>query len=773
MKLMTKTKRNLVLVFMCALLVAIAICPVSAIQGKSGVIGTDAAIVSTTDYSYMEIEPQYVQVAANENLSLSADFSTGYFALKNLKNGYVWYSIPSNLEHDGYSKGEVERFSKSQLIVGYVNAVDEVDTSRVGYLDFEELIETQVTQIENGIRVVYTYEVTFAKEDGEEGSATDEVAEPTLVKVPVEFYLENDHFVARVDIKSAEYSDAVLITEYNLLPYFGAGSWMDNGYLFVPDGSGALIAFNEHKNDGYNYDELVYGDDLSVFSEEVIGLSTQSVRMPVFGIINGNDNALFGVVDDGASSASILASPSNSSKGYSTASSKINTKLVSTTTMFSKSSNLQSIFRLTDDSDDIVNFKVNYYLLNGDDADYIGMANTYRNYLIENEMLNKSEIGAPALNVDVYGAIDVKANILGFTYRKLQSLTSYDQTIKMSDALKKEGINNISLRYKGWANNGITNKGIVNDVKFINLLGGKKGYNALNEYATKNGIQLYNDVDLTTFTEGKRKYASKTSFAEVYYEYQYLRSVYAYDLNGYYKMYLNPQYLFENATSFVDSFKTINNKNLSISDLTDNVYSHLKRGEAVFRTKYVTEAKKIFEEIKKNDINLAGESSNAYAFKYLDKIYKAPIFSSGYNVFDSEIPFYEIVLHGYIPMTGEPMVQSTDSQVTFLKCVESGIELLWNGIHEQSEILSDSNYDDLYGSTYSLWIDDAAQMYAQYQPLLEKIYDKQIVDHKEVKTNVTLTEYENGVKVYVNYTDSDVTVDGIKVPAKNFAYKGV
>ena len=63
--------------------------------------------------------------------------------------------------------------------------------------------------------------------------------------------------------------------------------------------------------------------------------------------------------------------------------------------------------------------------------------------------------------------------------------------------------------------------------------------------------------------------------------------------------------------------------------------------------------------------------------------------------------------------------------------------------------------------------------HSQYQPLLEKIYDKTIVDHKEVKKNVTLTEYDNGVKVYVNYTDADVTVDGIKVSAKNFAYKGV
>ena len=166
--------------------------------------------------------------------------------------------------------------------------------------------------------------------------------------------------------------------------------------------------------------------------------------------------------------------------------------------MFSKSSNLQSIFRLTEDSDDVVDFKVDYYVLNGKDADYVGMANTYRDYLLEKELLVKNELSAPVLNVDVYGAIDVKANLLGFTYRKLQSLTTYDQAIEMADSLKKEGINNIGIRYKGWANNGITNKEIADDVKLIGLLGGKKGYKTFTKLSLvikecRNNIKLASD----------------------------------------------------------------------------------------------------------------------------------------------------------------------------------------------------------------------------------------------------------------------------------------
>ncbi len=780
---MTKTKRNLVLILMCALLVAIAMCPVSATQGTSGVVKTSNT-QADSDYSYMQLSAEYSEVASTENISMSADFNTGSFAVKNLNNGYVWYSTPNSTEYDGFSKGEIERFSKSDIIVSFVNAEEEVKTARVNYLDYEELLLTEVSSIDNGIRVLYTFEVDLSSDnensesssdaDGQSSEGDNSESKIVQVKVPVEYFLENDHFSAKVDITAVECPDDLIITEYNVLPYFGAGSWVDDGYIFVPDGSGALISFKGHENSSSTYEEMVYGDDLSVFNSEITELATETVRMPVFGMINGNDNAFIGIIDEGASSSSILASPTSADKGYSTVSAKLNYKLTSSLLMFGKSYyDKKYVYRLTDASDDVTSFKVDYYLLNGNDADYVGMANVYRDYLLENDLLAQNNIEKPSLNVDIYGAIDVKANILGFTYRKLQALTTYEQATSIADKLTEAGINNLSLRYKGWANNGITNNKVIKNAKIIDLLGGSKGYTKLQNYVNNKGIQLYTDTELTTFTDDKIKYAARTGFSEVYYEYQYLRSVYAYDLNGYAKMKLNPSYLLNNAKGYFEACNKLGNKNVSISDITDTVYSHLKKDESFYRTKYVTEVKKVLELAGSNNLNVAGDTANDYAFKYLNKIYKAPIYNSGYDIFDSEIPFYEIVLHGYIPMTGEPMVQSTDSQVTYLKCVESGMELLWSGIHEESEILSDTIYDDLYGSNYALWIDDAAVKYAEYQPLLEKVYNQAIVDHKEIQENITLTEYANGIKVYVNYTNSSVNIDGIKVPAKSFKYKEV
>ena len=788
MKTMTKAKRNLVLIITIALILATAIAPVSA-KNRSGVV--DTTTKSAGNFSNMKLSDNYEEVASDGELTLSADMQSGLIALKNKTNGYIWYGVPNDTKYDGFSKGEIQRFSKSQLIVGYVNAEDENSTARVAYLDSASAVETNVEAIDNGIRVSYTFDVDLSTNvtntdggsgdnadggdstDGDtagDGSADEEedVVKIVQVTVPVTFQLVDGHFEGAVEFKNAKFTSDVILTDYALLPYFGAGNWTDSGYIFVPDGSGALINFKGHENDK-EYSEMVYGNDLSLQTELKTSV-TETIRMPVFGIVHDNQNALFGVISSGAAASSIVASPSGSSKGYSTVNAKYNYKLTSSITMFGKSSNKQVVYRLSDDLKDAPDFKVNYYLLSGKNADYIGMANTYRKYLEDNKMLTKN-ISEPALNVDAYGAVEVKANLLGFNYDKLTSLTSYEQLGAMSKELKSTGIDDLSLRYIGWGNTGVTNKNIASKAKLLGLLGGKSKYNDLLKVTKDQNVTLYQDSDLLTFTKGKNKYAAKTGFSEVYYEYQYLRSVYATDLNGIAKKLLLPSALPNYSESFIKSYQKLGNKNVSFSTLSNMVYSHLKKGENEYRTEFPKATAKTYEQAKAAGLNVAGDTANDYTFQYLSKIYKAPLYSSGYNLFDSEVPFYEIVLHGYIPMTGDSIVQSVDSQTTYLKCVEAGVELLWDGIYEDSAQLRDTNYDDLYGSTYTLWKEDAAGKYKEYQPLLKKIYDQKITAHSEVAFNVTKTVYENGISVYVNYSDNAVTVNGVKVPARSFTYK--
>lgn len=783
MKLFNKSKRNLALIFMSMLLVAITICPVSASKSDADT----SSKLKTNKYSYMKLSADYTEVATSENVTMYADLNNGLIAVKNNVNGYIWYSTPTNIDSDSFSKGEIKRKSQSQLIVGYVNADDEVSTSRMDYLDSSSAKSVDVTEIDNGIKVVYNFEIDLSSnvtsdaeqsdestEEGTDdaGTADDMAYEYKVVEVsfPINFTLENGYLNVSVDTKAVKQSDDIIIVDYSVLPYFGAGSWTDEGYMFVPDGSGALINFKSATGSASDYSQMVYGKEKSLQEEQLNTSFTETIKMPVFGMVHNNDNGFVAVIDNGSAVASVDASPANANKGHNTINARFNDKLVSMTVMFAKTSSKQSVYRITKKSDDLDKFSLRYYFLENEDADYVGMAKAYREYLLESNMLSKKDT-APKLNVDLYGAIDVKANFMGVTYSKLRSLTSYSQAVEIAESLKNKGIDNIDFRYHGWGNSGITNTDPLTSAKTIKLLGGDKEFKNLVDYTNDNGINLYPESDLLTFTKGNNNIASKNTFGQTYYEYQYLRSVYVYDLKGFQKKALNPSKILENTNKFINSYSKLGVDGVSLSTLSNKVYSHLKQDSQMYRSKIPAIASSSLKAVAESKINVVGESANEYSFNYLSKIYKSPTFSSGYNCFNSEVPFYQIVLHGYLPMTGDTMVQSMDSETTFLKCVESGIELLWMGIYEDSVVVSDTIYDDLYGSTYTLWADDAAERYSKYQPLLEKVHDKAIVGHTEITNTVTETEYENGVKVYVNFSDADYTVDGIKIPARDFVYK--
>ncbi len=259
-------------------MVAMAVCPVSA-KNNSGVIDTKSS--GSNKYSYMKISDDYQEVASSGNLTLSADFNSGLIALKNNENGYVWYGVPTNTDRDSFSQGETKRLSNSQLVLGYINSSSEADAARATYLDSYSASGIEVTEIDNGIQVLYTFDIDLstnvtnkdgdssgdassdASSDSADNTSSDDTSsagdeavitdgETDIQKVvqasiPVKYYLSDGHFIAETDVTQIKHTGDIKVVDITLLPYFGAGSWTDNGYMFVPDGSGALIDFNSKK----------------------------------------------------------------------------------------------------------------------------------------------------------------------------------------------------------------------------------------------------------------------------------------------------------------------------------------------------------------------------------------------------------------------------------------------------------------------------------------------------------------------------------------------
>ena len=157
----------------------------------------------------------------------------------------------------------------------------------------------KISNIDNGVKVVYNFKDCGAK-------------------IPIEYTLCEDYLNVRVDVENIEEEDissatGSLLTSISVFNSFGAALDDEEGSFVIPDGSGALINFNNGKTSAKSYMSKVYGSDISAVPETKPAV-TQKVYMPVYGILKGGRNGALVAIHSGDANATLEASVSGQSK---------------------------------------------------------------------------------------------------------------------------------------------------------------------------------------------------------------------------------------------------------------------------------------------------------------------------------------------------------------------------------------------------------------------------------------------------------------------------
>ena len=97
----------------------------------------------------------------------------------------------------------------------------------------------------------------------------------------------------------------------------GAVGKAGSGHIFVPDGSGALINLNNGRVSDNGYAARVYGKDYGVSLQKESTNESASIRMPVYGLKDG-DKAFLTVIEDGAALATVYADIAGRVSSYNT-----------------------------------------------------------------------------------------------------------------------------------------------------------------------------------------------------------------------------------------------------------------------------------------------------------------------------------------------------------------------------------------------------------------------------------------------------------------------
>jgi hypothetical protein len=208
-------------------------------------------------------------------------------------------------------------------------------------------------------------------------------------------------------------------------------------------------------------------------------------------------------------------------------------------------------------------------------------------------------------------------------------------------------------------------------------------------------------------------------------------------------------------------------KHVSLQSVGSFIYSDFRRGS---QPKNVTGT--TWESgLQKGQSNLGGlmfDQPNAYTFPYAQSLSDVPLFASGFDTEDEEVPFYSIAVSGILPAYSEPINLSSMPQKYLLKLIETGTYPAYKFIARDSSLLSHTEFDSLYSADFNLLYEDMKEQYDRLNEALGGLAGLAITDHEKLQEGVYRTTFENGKTAVVNYNNEMAAVGAESIPALGY-----
>ncbi|NLT08529.1 MAG: hypothetical protein GXY08_03410 [Ruminococcus sp.] len=679
----------------------------------------------------------------NEELRMLVDDINVNIGLENKATGYIWWSAPIDSTQDTYATDLLVDDLRSSSVMAYGKPESRISNNMLRSNTKD--CTMKVTDIKDGIKVTYDYEAAG-------------------FSFPVEYTLCQDYLKASLDVDEIEESkSANVATDVRLLGGFGAASDKEDGYFVIPDGCGALVRFNNNRTMAFNsYSQKVYGPDVTNVPV-TRGAVTEQIYLPVYGIVK-EDNAMLVVAAKGDSNATLSVNTSKQSKtSYNICNFSFTLRGTDTYYMTGNTRKAITVFeRGGIKSDDI---ELRYYPIAEKGADYADIAGRYREYLLdEGGVTVRAKAESAPLYVDLYGGVMKKRPILGIPINMKTSVTGYSQAEEILSRLNSDGVDEMVVSYKNWTSDGIKNK-IDTDASPSWTLGGRKKFNSLKDYAEDNDISFYPVSDNRDFYSGNGYFSFTSTAVRVSGNYSRIVSYdRAYGIPDGFKKnmsLISPRYFDKIFSDLSKNYSDAGLEGVSVDSLTASLYGDYGK-KAMSRYDTMQTLTDSYEELSSElGDGMLAKTANAYALPYVSHITNVPLTSSRFDIFDEDIPFYQMVIHGVIPYSTKAINGSSDPGDMLLSAVSAGSNLCYDMIWEETSLLKDTEFDVLYYANSRNWTETAAAEYRLLAPILGSVSDKYITDYKTENDGQLITAgYSDGTVIRTDLSERWIEAGG-------------
>ncbi|GBF71798.1 hypothetical protein PA598K_00010 [Paenibacillus sp. 598K] len=673
----------------------------------------------------------YYLALGNEQAALWLHPETTQLKLVNKQNGYAWRSSPADTE--------LEQETVKGLLLGNLKSpfILEFSQLKSGGKYTPELanatdnrLETTITRYDAGIQVTYSW--------------------PKLgIRFAMQYELMDGGLKVTIPERSLREQGDARIMAISVLPFLGSAAAAsatdsdsgsdglngdkDDGYLFIPEGPGGLIRFEaERLVVGQGFSKRVYGSEPSggARANEWV---TRPVAYPVFGVRHGAD-AYLAIIRDGAYEARVKAlSPGMKSNRYS-----VNVDFIYREEYMRQTSRISPAIVTLQDGLTGGDRVVEYRLLAGDQADYAGMAMLYQADLAARGMLGArlEPVDAIPLHLDIVGGSTRAA----FNSRQYIATTTYSQAEQMLRALTARGVSNITAFYSGWQRQAGEDAG--RRYPLADRLGGAAG--------AQDFITAAHELGYRVLFKEKLVWAGDHGSLSPKRD-----AIYGMDQAAFFDKWLEAYILHPLRTialgmQSMERLGPLGADGLHYDAVGELRYADYKTGREQSRA----QAAGLYQALLGYTQQQLGLSAVDYGFADtlgdVNAVTRLPIEPGSDVLVDEYVPFYPMVLHGYVAYSAQPGNLRSQFAEEQLKALEYGAVPAYSLAWSSARALKDTLDDEIFSARFSGWEDMVAEEYARFNELAAT-YHLRIVDHRRLDDGVYETVYEDGTRTVADY----------------------
>lgn len=701
------------------------------------------------------------------------------------KNGKVIYAK----NHDIISSIVRVAYSESKMDGGKENGVNKIKGIKIKYNEIKKGSETI------GFKAIYTIPTSFSK--------TVDPKQPQVkfefeIGFAVEFYLDENADllvdIPRNDIVEPNYKDyeelkedeMPKITGITAIPYMFAARQGDSGYYVTPDGSGALTYFSTPRIDkSSEYQKRIYGYDDTFDTTMYPNLSNENISLPVYGVVQDNAMVTVFAEENEASASIVIGQPGAKELNIYYANFLYKFREYYTSLISGKNYTFSEVGIGTGDFIERFNFTIG---APEKKYSYVDVALKTREFIVDkwtkdgekleylkgaklNTSVDKKE-EADLINLKIFFNDIDQASVHLFSQFKV--MTTFGQAKDIISDAANENRTKIHYSLLGWQQDGYYGN-IMKKYGIESAVGGKKGLTDLTSFGSEQDIDISADLNTLIFYSAPTRGATLRNScvkdpATNYKNYKMVSNagVYKKSENSYY---MSP--LFYESKLLEKDIKNLDKlgfKSVDLQQLGDLLYTDYNKENALLRTQAIEHYRKWIVEYQKVFKNVSVYYGFEYAASVADKILDIPTTSSHLFIIDESVPFVEIVYHGLVDYYSGAVNRTSDNVKSMLKSIEYGAFFTYEVTEKPTEELRYSNYNSLFKAQYSTLEADIKNAYVIASKVLEPVANSKITNHEKISSNVYLTEYDNGVKIYVNYAKAEEACPDGNVPALGVLY---